>query len=48
MKKLISFLHFGNISTDFENSAIKFSKTGLNYLYTLPQKFKNQQNVQLF
>ena len=36
MKKLISFKHFGNISTDLELPAINFVKTGVIYSYTLP------------
>ena len=46
MKKLISFIHFSNISTVSECPAIKFFKTGLIYSYIFPLKFKNQQNVQ--
>ena len=36
MKKLFNFYYFGNISTDSECPAIKFSKTGLIYPYILP------------
>ena len=35
VKKLISFQHFGNISTDSESPAINFFRTGLIYAYLM-------------
>ena len=36
MEKMLSFLHFGNISTDSEHPDIKSFKTGLICPYILP------------
>ena len=36
VKKLNSFQHFGNISTDSESPAIKFFRTGLQKLTKIP------------
>ena len=41
LKNLISFQHFGSISTDSEYSAIKFVKNGLIYALILTWKLKN-------
>ena len=35
VKKLISFQHFGNITTDSESPAINFFRTGLIYAYLM-------------
>ena len=48
MKKLLSFQHFGNISTDSISPAFEFFRTDLTYAFILTEKFKNQQNIQLF
>ena len=43
-----SFQHFGNISTDSKSPAFEFFRTDLKYAFILTEKFKNQQNIQLF
>jgi hypothetical protein len=48
VKKLNSFQHFGNISTDSESPAFKFFRIGLTHAFIFTEKFKNQQNLQSF